>query len=87
MKKAKLKSLLKAARRTTKKSIESKVIADLTAFTAEIGQDSKKLNKQIKKGANLLAKKIANKIKIDKAAFTDNGNGIQTAGLPETHTA
>ena len=76
MKKAKIKSLVKAARKTAKESIATKVVTDLTAFTAELGQSSKKLSKEIKKGANQLAKKISKEIKIDKAAFADADNDI-----------
>lgn len=87
MKKAKLKSLVKAARKTAKESIANKVVTDLNAFTAELGQDSKKLNKQIKKGANQLAKKIAKEINIDKAALVNSSKEIHAVGLTETAPA
>lgn len=77
MKKAKIKSLVKAARKTAKESIATKVITDLTAFTAELGHSSKKLNKEIKKGANQLAKKIAKEIKVDKTAFANADKDIK----------
>lgn len=71
MKKKKLRSLIKSARKTVKNDIQENLINGLKAITLQLGQDSKKLTKDIEKGARQLAKKLAKDIKIDKAAIIE----------------
>jgi len=84
MKKAQIKSLVKAARKTAKESIQLKLITDLKDFTAKLNQDSKKLNKEINKGAKQLAKKLAKEIKIDKASVVNTHNANASSDIPVT---
>lgn len=67
MKKNKLKSLIKSTKKTAKKDIQLALVADLKEVTGKFGAESKKLAKEIEKGAKQLAKKIAKEIKIDKS--------------------
>jgi len=71
MKKKKLKSLVKAARKTAEKDIRLDLIAGLTEIVSKFGEGSKKLTKDIKKGAASLAKKLAKDIKIYDTAVIE----------------
>jgi hypothetical protein len=71
MKKKKLKALVKSAKKTIREDIKTDLIARLQEITAKYGQDSKKLNKDIQKGAAQLARKLAKDIKVDKAAVAE----------------
>ena len=71
MKKNKLKSLVKAARKTAEKDIHLSLVTSLQDIAGKFGEGSKKLNKDIEKGARRLAKKIATDIKIDKSVFIE----------------
>jgi len=74
MKKSKLKSLVKSARKTAKKDIRLSLVAGLKEIASKFGEGSKKLNKDIEKGSKQLAKKLSKDIKIDKSAIIENGN-------------
>jgi len=87
MKKNKLKSLVKAARKTAEKDIHLSLVTSLQEIAGKFGEGSKKLNKDIEKGARRLAKKIATDIKIDKSVFIEvkeetNVAGIETIDAP-----
>jgi len=69
MKKNKLKSLVKSARKSATKDIRLSLIAELNEITGTFGAGSKKLKKDIEQGSKQLAKKISKNIKIDKSAF------------------
>jgi len=69
MKKKKLKSLVKSARKSATKDIRLSLVAELKEITGTFGEGSKKLKKDIEQGSRQLAKKIAKNIKIDKSAF------------------
>lgn len=69
MKKSKLKSLVKAARKTAEKDIRLSLTSSLKDIAAQFGEGSKKLSKDIEKGSKQLAKKLARDIRIDKASF------------------
>ncbi|MDO7742715.1 MAG: hypothetical protein MUP99_03045 [Pedobacter sp.] len=71
MKKSKLKSLVKAARKTAEKDIHQTLLASLQEIAGNYGEGNKKLNKDIEKGARRLAKKLATDIKIDKSVFIE----------------
>jgi hypothetical protein len=86
MKKKKLKSLVKSARKTVRNDIKRSLITELTGIAVKLGQDSKKLNKEIEKGSKELAKKLAKDIKIDKAAIVEVTELINTAEVSETET-
>lgn len=79
MKKSKLKSLVKSARKTAEKDIRLSLTSSLKDIAAQFGE-SKKLNRDIAKGSKLLAKKLAKDIKIDKSSFikTDDVAMIDT---------
>jgi predicted oxidoreductase len=68
MKKKKLKALVKSAKKTIREDIKTDLITRLQEITGKYGQDSKKLNKDIQKGASQLARKLAKDIKVDKVA-------------------
>ena len=72
MKKSKLKSLVKTARKQAKKDIKSSLITELREIAGRFGQESKKIRKDIEKGSNQLAKKLSKDIKIDKSAILEN---------------
>jgi uncharacterized protein (DUF58 family) len=69
MKKSKLKSLVKTARKTAEKDIHLSLLASLKDIAGKFGENSKKLNKDIEKGARQLSKKLAKDIKINKSIF------------------
>lgn len=69
MKKSKLKSLVKTARKTAEKDIHQSLLASLKDIVGKFGEGSKKLNKDVEKGAKQLSKKLAKSIKVDKSAF------------------
>lgn len=79
MKKSKLKSLVKAARATAKKDIQTSIVTGLRETISQFGESSKKLNRDIEKAAKNLAKKISKDIKIYKTATAD----AQTEVLPQ----
>jgi len=64
MKKKKLKSLVKSARKTAEKDIRADLVKGLNEIAGKFGEGSKKLTKDIEKGARQLAKKLAKDIKI-----------------------
>lgn len=66
MKKNKLKSLGKKARKTAFNDIKAKIADALTGVTSELGEVSKKLTKIIEKESGKFAKKISRKIKFNK---------------------
>jgi hypothetical protein len=63
--------LVKSAQKTVRKNIQSSLVKELTILTGMLGQDSKKLIKEIEKGSKQLAKKLSNKIKIDNSALVE----------------
>lgn len=69
MKKTKLKSLVKAARKNAAKDIQIGIATELKTVAGKLGQDVEKLSKAIEKEAKKVAKRLADKIKIDKAAL------------------
>jgi hypothetical protein len=69
MKKQKLKSLVKTARKAERKKIKSNIFLELKAVAEKLVPTSKKIEKVIKKEAKELAKVISLEIKIDKAAL------------------
>ncbi len=89
MKKSKLKSLVKTARKKAKKDIKSSLITELREIAGRFGQDSKKIRKDIEKGSTQLAKKLSKDIKIDKSAILENSkeNTVeQIAEVAEANT-
>lgn len=69
MKKSKLKSLVKTARKTAEKEIHLSLLASVKEIAGKFGEASKKLNKDIEKGSRQLSKKLSKDIKIDKSSF------------------
>ncbi len=59
---------IQAIKKSTISAIEERLIKALTSITTELGQDSKKLNKEIKKRSSQLAKKLSKKIKLASSA-------------------
>ena len=66
MNKKKRKAIKEATKKAAILEIKSAVIGQLTAITTELGQDSKKLKKEIEKRSAQLAKKLAKKLKAVK---------------------
>ncbi|WP_069659125.1 hypothetical protein [Arcticibacter eurypsychrophilus] len=71
MKKDKQKSLVKKARKTISKSIEEQLTAEITKSIISQGKDPKKVTKEVKQAASLIAKKLAKKEGISKAELTE----------------
>lgn len=69
MKKRKLKSLVKDARKATRKDIKTIFYSEMKTAANKLVPASKKIEKLIKKNAGKLAKKISGAIVIDKAAL------------------
>ena len=84
MKKKKLKSLVESARKTVRNDIKRSLITELTSIAVKLGQDSKKLNKEIEKGSKELAKKLSKDIRIDKAAIIEVTELIDAQKVPVT---
>lgn len=72
MKKGKLKKLIKLERNKVKKKIQSGLVIELKQMAVKLGQDSKKLDKEIEKGSKNLANKIIRKIRISKSNVIDS---------------
>ncbi|HEY0177030.1 MAG TPA: hypothetical protein VGC08_11675 [Pedobacter sp.] len=83
MKKSKLRSLVKSARKTAKKDIKLNLISELKEIAGKFGQGSKKLERDIEKGSKQLAKKLSKDIKIDKSAIIE-ANKQAKAAVEET---
>jgi uncharacterized protein YaaW (UPF0174 family) len=77
MKKNKLKPLNKPARKTAVEAIKLSLVAELKEVTGILGAASKKLDKEIEKGARQLAKRLAKKLKIDTSAALPAGTAVQ----------
>ena len=69
MKKDKLKTLVKSARKTAKEVLRSSIALQLKDATSKLGLTSKKVNKAIEKTAKQLAKKLSSEVTIDKDAL------------------
>jgi len=86
MKKSKLKSLVKAARKTAEKDIHQSLLSTLSEIAGNYGEGAKKLNKDIQKGARRLAKKLSANIKIDKSVFIEVKEDANVAELATVET-
>jgi len=84
MKKSKLKSLVKTARKNAQKDIQIVVAAELKVAAGKLGQDIEKLNKSIEKESKKVAKRIAEKIKIDKTALVQANDTAKAAAAVES---
>ena len=71
MKKSKLKLLVKEARKSAKKDIEHSVISHIKELTATLAPNTKKLEREITKGAKQLAKKLSKELKFDTTVFAE----------------
>jgi phosphopantetheinyl transferase (holo-ACP synthase) len=75
MNKKKRKAIKEASKKAAIQEITKTVVDQLTVITAELGQDSKKINKEIEKRAAQLAKKLVKKLKavkpVDKEAVSE----------------
>jgi two-component sensor histidine kinase len=71
MNKKKRKAIKEASKKAAIQEITKTVVDQLTAITAELGQDSKKLKKEIEKRAAQLAKKIVKRLKAVKPAIDE----------------
>jgi hypothetical protein len=74
MKKSKLKSLVKLAKKTAQADIQTTLTTQIKAATTSLGEPSKKLDKQIAKSAKQLAKILVKEVKIDKDALQTNND-------------
>jgi uncharacterized coiled-coil protein SlyX len=66
MNKKKRKAIKEASKKAAIQEITKTVVDQLTVITAELGQDSKKIKKEIEKRAAQLAKKLVKKLKAVK---------------------
>jgi uncharacterized coiled-coil protein SlyX len=66
MNKKKRKAIKEASKKAAVKEITKTVIDQLNVITAELGQDSKKIKKEVEKRAAQLAKKLVKKLKAVK---------------------
>jgi hypothetical protein len=80
MKKSKLKSLVKSAR----KDIKLTLITELKDVAGKLGLDSKKGLKQIEKGSKQLAKKLSKQFKFDKSSSLKTKNETESVSSLET---
>lgn len=65
------KNKLKSARKEAKGKIKADLIQGLKEITGKMGQESKKLSREIEKGSEKLAKRIVKEIKIDKSLLQE----------------
>ena len=72
MKKNKLKSLVKSARRFTKKEIVKSLTEQISGSLLSYNLDSKKVKKEVTKAAKKLANKLSSEIKVDKKELRKN---------------
>lgn len=72
MKKNKLKSLVKSARRFTKKEIVKSLTEQISGSLLSYNLDSKKVKKEVNKAAKKLANKLSSEIKVDKKELRKN---------------
>ncbi|WP_158797697.1 hypothetical protein [Pedobacter sp. L105] len=82
MKKKQLKSLVKSARKTAEKDIRADLVKGLNEIASKFGEGSKKLTKDIEKGARLLAKKLAKDIKIYNSTTVESDGESKTVLKP-----
>jgi ElaB/YqjD/DUF883 family membrane-anchored ribosome-binding protein len=68
MKNKKSKQLAKSAKKAIREELTTNLIADLEQTITKLGHTSKDATKEIKKAAGKLAKRLAQKIKVDKPA-------------------
>jgi len=83
MKKSKLKSLIKSARKTAKEDIRTSLVIELKEIASKFGTGSKKLHKDIEKGSKQLAKKLAKDIKIDKSTLVATDQSIASKAVAD----
>jgi len=84
MKKSKLKSLVKTARKNAQKEFQVAIVAELKVAAGKLGQDIEKLNKDIEKEAKKASKRIAQKIKIDKNALVQSNDEAKAVAAVES---
>jgi predicted RNA-binding protein with PIN domain len=84
MKKSKLKSLVKTARKNAQKEFQVAIVAELKVAAGKLGQDIEKLNKNIEKEAKKASKRIAQKIKIDKNALVQSNDEAKAVAAVES---
>ncbi len=87
MKKSKLKQLVKEARKSAKKDIELKLVSGLREVTATLAVSTKKLDKEIAKGAKQLAKKIGKELQFDTTSFAENKEEVKASEVVEATPA
>ena len=87
MKKNKLKTLVKSARKSTTVAIRASLVAQLKETAEKLGVASKKTTKEIEKSAKNLAKKLAAEVKVDKDALIAAAQAKEVAAAKEAPAA
>ena len=83
MKKEKVKAIAKMAKKQIRKSFRLSLVNQLKELTNKFGQGSTKMSRLIDKGSDQLAKKLDNKIKIDKSIILDVINESEVSSKPK----
>lgn len=81
MKKVTVKALLKSARTSTRKTLQSEIVAMLETRISEQEQTSKKLKKEIEKGAKKLAKKVSSKLKYNRETLLAMNTEVEVTAI------
>lgn len=81
MKKVTLKALLKSARISARKALQSELVSVLETRAADQEQSSKKLRKEIEKGAKKLAQKVSNRFEYNRETLLAMNTEIEVTAI------
>ncbi|WP_256012575.1 hypothetical protein [Desertivirga xinjiangensis] len=87
MSKVKNKTLIKSARKNTRKELEVNINAHLKEVIGNLGHESKKVTKEINKASKQLAKKLAGIVRIDKTIVQEIKKASTETSPEEGHAA
>lgn len=76
MKKARLKRVLKKAKKRIRENIRLTLLARLSELAVEFNQDSGRFKKIFRKSANQLSKRLSGKIAMDSLTLPDSNNPV-----------
>lgn len=87
MSKENSKTLIKSARKNTRKELEVNINAHLKEVIGNLGHESKKITKEINKASKQLAKKLAEIVRIDKTVVQEIKKSKTETSPDEGYTA
>lgn len=87
MSKENSKTLIKSARKNTRKELEVNINAHLKEVIGNLGHESKKITKEINKASKQLAKKLAEIVRIDKTVVQEIKKAKTETSPDEGYTA